>query len=158
MDWLADAILAFDWSGKADEDKPVMPADRDAYDERRFSEIRISRRPNVIWQRDGNGGKIPPSSLGPPMLVYFDDIADPHTVRQVKPGEFDRYFGKGFDLVSIKVVGTDEDVNLTILNVLPWIATLQGDLERERTFGKPLSEIPPEQLLTASAFILDQKP
>lgn len=158
VDWLADAILAFQWSGKADEDKPVMPADSDAYHERRFSEIRDSRRLNVIWQRNGNGGKVPPSSPGPPMLVYFEDIADPRTVRQLKPGEFDTYFGKGFDLVSIKVVGTDEDVNLTILDRLPWIATLQGAVDLENIRGKPLSEIPPEKLLSATAFILDQKP
>ena len=46
-----------------------------------------------------------------PLLVIFEDVQKPETVKQVKPEEFEAVFGEGYSLEEITVQITDEEVS-----------------------------------------------
>ena len=57
-----------------------------------------------------------------PLLVTFDDIADPTTVRQVDPSDLASVFGPGYTLNSITLEITDEKVTEgKVENLLVWL-------------------------------------
>lgn len=43
-----------------------------------------------------------------PMLVTFDDIDDPNTIRKLEPGTLERVFGQGYRLVSLTATDTSD--------------------------------------------------
>ena len=58
-----------------------------------------------------------------PMLVTFDDIADPMSVRLVNPAALDATFGPGIKLDTVTLAMTDAAVTSgTVLALLPWLA------------------------------------
>ncbi len=64
-----------------------------------------------------------------PLLVTFADIANPKSVKEVKPGKFSDVFGPGYALKSIKLEITDEAVTAgRIANALPWTAAMSGSI------------------------------
>jgi hypothetical protein len=57
-----------------------------------------------------------------PLLVTFTDIANPRSVKEVKPGKLDEAFGPGYSLQSITLEITDEPVtNGSVEKVAPWL-------------------------------------
>jgi len=59
-----------------------------------------------------------------PLLVTFDDINDPTTVRRVDPGDLSASFGPGYRLNAIMLSITDEPVtNGAVDKVLAWLDT-----------------------------------
>ena len=62
-----------------------------------------------------------------PMLVTFDDIKDPKTVRQVDPFNLAATFGDGYALKSMQLEITDEKVTEgEVERVLGWFADLRS--------------------------------
>jgi hypothetical protein len=67
-----------------------------------------------------------PSKLHP-MLVTFDDINDPKSVKLVDPANLTASFGAGYALKSITIEVTDEPVTVgKISSKLLWIPSLKG--------------------------------
>jgi hypothetical protein len=75
--------------------------------------------------QDGDRSDFKQRTLPPklyPMLVTFDDINDPKTVRLVDPENLAATFGEGFALKSISVEITDEKVTAEVVGkVLVWL-------------------------------------
>jgi hypothetical protein len=76
-----------------------------------------------------------------PMLVTFDDISDPKTVKLVDPANLAATFGPGFALKSIAIEITDENVTEgKVEKVLGWWnnsgVKISGDTPRK--YGEPL--------------------
>lgn len=73
-----------------------------------------------------NSGKT--VSLSPefyPLLVTFDDINDPASVRRVNPGELSARFGPGYQLSDITLSITDEPVSEgRVEQVLGWLTAI----------------------------------
>lgn len=62
-----------------------------------------------------------------PMLVTFDDINDPTSVKEVDPSNLAATFGPGFSLQSISLEITDEPVTEgEVEKVLGWLTGLKG--------------------------------
>jgi hypothetical protein len=60
-----------------------------------------------------------------PMLVTFDNINDPKSVKEVKPSDLEAAFGVGYALKSITLEITDEKVTEGVVEkVLTWVSTL----------------------------------
>lgn len=77
-----------------------------------------------------------------PMLVTFDDITDPKTVKQVDPANLAATFGEGFALKSISVEITDEKVTEgAVERVLGWLK------ERNPTFLENWKDFPADHPL-----------
>jgi hypothetical protein len=79
----------------------------------------------VCFSKMHNAGSGLSADLKPgnlPMLVTFDDMNDPKTVKLVAPKNLAATFGEGFALKSISVAITDEKVAQgTVGNVLGWL-------------------------------------
>ena len=88
-----------------------------------------------------------------PMLVTFDDIKDPKTVRQVDPFNLATTFGDGYALKSMQLEITDEKLTEgKVEGVLGWIYNLPQPGLCPPTF-KPISESPFCSLLGKREFI-----
>jgi hypothetical protein len=61
-----------------------------------------------------------------PMLVRFEDLTKPETVKRVDSDKLDASFGSGVVLRSIKIIRTTAPMNSDIASVLPWLARLSG--------------------------------
>jgi len=60
-----------------------------------------------------------------PLLVTFDDINEPASVRRVDPGNMSASFGPGYLLNAVNISITDEPVtNAVVEGVLGWLAAL----------------------------------
>lgn len=71
-----------------------------------------------------------------PLLVTFDDIADPASVKKVDPSNFAATFGPGYRLTSITLSITEEPVTEgKVKKVLGWLAALGR--ERPTLIPKP---------------------
>lgn len=66
-----------------------------------------------------------PESSAYPMLVTFDNLADPSSVEQVDPSDFAASFGEGVRLKRITVQLTDDPVTKDIVGRLPWLGRIQ---------------------------------
>lgn len=70
-------------------------------------------------------GVNPPALSGPPsgypMLVRFDDLTKPETVKRVEPDDIAASFGDGIALKSITVARTEEMVTASIKRRLNWV-------------------------------------
>jgi hypothetical protein len=78
--------------------------------------------------------EVPPEHY--PLLITFDDISDPKTLKRVDPANLAASFGSGASLKRITLEITDEGVeNGTIENILPWWSDLKvrigGDVDRQ---------------------------
>ncbi|MGL1922589.1 MAG: hypothetical protein OCD03_16350 [Hyphomicrobiales bacterium] len=116
--------------------------------------------PAVTRFKEGNGNRYPTKTLLPrfieeirekapvvseyeyPMLVTFDDINDPKTVRLVDPIDLAATFGKGYALKEMTLEITDEEVTIgnlkTILDYFWWEETRKEEY-RCRTHGCSLT-------------------
>lgn len=103
-----------------------------------------------------NSGKT--VSLSPefyPLLVTFDDIDDPASVRRVNPGELSARFGPGYHLSDITLSITDEPVSEgRVEQVLRWII----DVGNERFYlhqntPRLLKDFSAEQRIKPSHFL-----
>lgn len=89
-----------------------------------------------------------------PLLVTFDDINDPASVKQVVPDNLAASFGPGYALqrISVEVTGERKTVG-RVEAVLPWLAAVGR--ERATLIPNPprfLKDAEPIQLLKPSAF------
>lgn len=77
---------------------------------------------------------LPPEAW--PLMVTFDDIADPKTVRRVDPADLAATFGPGVSLKAVTLAVTDEPVTEgSVEGVLGWLETVGRD--RASLMGKP---------------------
>ena len=83
-----------------------------------------------------------------PMLVTFDDINDPRSVKLVDPNDLAATFGAGFRLKTIRLEITDEKVSQgKVATILPWQPTLVGSIGKN--MGLPYDHLL-NQVLDAS--------
>ena len=69
------------------------------------------------------------SSADYPMLVTFDNIADPKSVKLVDPSKFEASFGTGYALKSITLEITDDKVTEgKVRTIIPWISDFRNKL------------------------------
>jgi len=86
-----------------------------------------------------------------PLLVTFDNINDPESVKQVNPDNLANNFGPGFVLKSIKLEITDEPVTTgSVEKLLPWINTVKGRIKP--TNKKYARDVLPIEILTPKNF------
>lgn len=79
-----------------------------------------------------------------PLLVTFDDIADPKTVKQVDPADLGASFGEGVSLKRITLEITDEGRTLDrIANILPCLKAGVAciPLNKGLPYGDPMRNI-----------------
>ena len=72
----------------------------------------------AIQEHEGVG-IVPPEKY--PMMVMFEDISDPTSVRLVEPDDLASAFGEGVRLQEMTLTITDEVSDETISRVLPWL-------------------------------------
>ena len=104
---------------------------------------------------DGNHIRSP-AEVAPsdyPMLVKFDDIADPKSVKRVEPTNLAAAFGPGVRLKRITVEVTDDNVTTGIAKTLKWLPMHKGSLDYTGRLHPDNSE----KDLTPSAFIKGTK-
>jgi len=82
------------------------------------------------------GGRI--KRDGYPMLVTFDDLSDPTSVKKVDPFDLAATFGEGVELKRITVQVTDDSVTTGIVERLPWLPRVRGALVH-----LPIDDYPP---------------
>ena len=108
-----------DWAGSAHIKSTGFKQD-DFADKAQFRETLRNNRivyPVQRWVETRGGEKID----NYPMMVMFDDIKDPRTVKRVDPQYLAVSFGDGYMLKTISVVGTDEPVTRGIEKRLGWL-------------------------------------
>jgi len=77
-----------------------------------------------------------------PLMVMFEDITDPKTVKQVNPNYLEGTFGPGFKLKSITLEITDEPVTEgKVEAVLRWIRTQMLPVNKHLQYGHPMRNI-----------------
>lgn len=80
-----------------------------------------------------------------PMLVTFDDITDPASVRLVDPSNLAASFGPGVRLKSVTLEVTDEAVTAGVVeNVLECIKRQHScvQLDQSIPYGDPMRHVP----------------
>jgi hypothetical protein len=89
-----------------------------------------------------------------PMLVTFANLADPESVKEVKPSDLAGTFGAGYSLKSITLEITDEKVTEGVVEkVLPWMLTHNARI-KEIPVPTPKNYVPsPVEEIYPSAFI-----
>ncbi|MEM1195597.1 MAG: hypothetical protein AAGH57_05795 [Pseudomonadota bacterium] len=110
-DWAARVFLRY-----AAESAPSPAINPGNYD-RLFSiegEVELPRE----WPSEGPV----PRFDGYPVLVVFDDLADPTTVKEVDPDKLSIEFGESIALRRITLELTDEPVTFGVEEHLPWLA------------------------------------
>ena len=87
-----------------------------------------------------------------PVLVTFDDINDPKTVKRVDPDDFVESFGAGYKLKAITLEITDEPVTKGVVEgVLGWIGSIKGRIKP--TNKRYADQLTPEEKLYSLDFI-----
>jgi hypothetical protein len=67
-----------------------------------------------------------------PLLVTFTNIADPKSVKAVRPNDLASAFGDGYSLKSITLEITDAKLTTDkVAQVVPWTQTLMGSIGRD---------------------------
>lgn len=61
-----------------------------------------------------------------PILVTFDDLVDPASVKRVNPDDLETTFGDGISLKRITVQITDDSVTTGIQELLPWLGQIKS--------------------------------
>lgn len=92
-----------------------------------------------------------------PLLVTFDDITKPETVRKVDPADLAATFGEGYALKSVTLEITDEPVTQRrVERVLGWLESVGRERATLKPYPKGITsdqlEDPGIQLLAPGAF------
>lgn len=96
-------------------------------------------------------GIVPPDHY--PMMVTFDDISDPKTVREVDPKALSATFGEGYAIVEMQLEITEEAPEYgEVDRVLPWLEELGTSYLNGRNIGIFDPENPLLGQLGASSF------
>ncbi len=91
-----------------------------------------------------------------PMLVTFDDITDPTTVRQVDSADLSATFGEGYALREATLEITDEPVTEGVVEgVLGWLAKHDGGMLDDRQISTISAENRLANDLSRGSFIRD---
>lgn len=70
-----------------------------------------------------------PSRHGYPLLVTFDDLSEPKSIRKIAPDDLAATFGVGYSLKSITLEITQEEITNSILEkILPWWCEIRGNM------------------------------
>jgi hypothetical protein len=70
---------------------------------------------------------VPVSPEAMPLLVTFDDLADPLSIRLVDPADLSATFGSGVELAAVTLELTGAPVTDTgVQELLPWLAAVKG--------------------------------
>jgi hypothetical protein len=94
---------------------------------------------------------LPPEAW--PMLVTFDDITKPETVREVDPNDLAAVFGKGVRLQAVMLEITDEAVTEgRVVPVLRWLNTIGSNRFDGQRFGTIYTDNRFANSLQAGAF------
>jgi hypothetical protein len=90
-----------------------------------------------------------------PLLVTFDDISNPETVKEVKPNRLADIFGAGYALQSIVLEIVDEQASgENVARLLPWLSSLSGRVKQtDKIYEKDLN---PEENLYSNSFARGQ--
>ena len=93
------------------------------------------------WESSLNGlGPVSVPRQAYPLLVTFDDINDPASVKKVDPNDFAATFGEGYSLKSITLEITDEPVTEgEVEKVLGWRGSIPDDVWRDKLTSKQRS-------------------
>ena len=87
------------------------------------------------------------------MLVTFDDITKPETVRRVNPADLAAVFGEGVRLKAVTLEITEEAVTEgRVVPVLPWLITIGSYRFDGQRFGTIQIDNPFANSLQAGAF------
>jgi hypothetical protein len=114
-------------------------------DEALFSEVRD--------RRDRASGVIAVPEYQYPMLVTFDDITKPETVREVDPGDLAAVFGEGVRLKAVTLEITEEAVTGgRVEGALEWLIEAEFIIPPEKQ-PELLEDTTVEQRLMQSDFI-----
>lgn len=133
-----------DWAGSVHIESTGLKQD-DFADKAQFRETLRNNRivyPVQRWVEMQSGDKID----NYPMLVMFDDINKPKSVKRVDADDLTKSFGRGYKLNAITVMGTDEPVTKEIGKRLGWLPNyydkmLDGDrLNRSKELANNLSQ------------------
>jgi hypothetical protein len=88
-----------------------------------------------------------------PLLVTFDDINDPTSVRRVNPGDLAASFGPGYRLNAITLAITDEPVSRgRMKSLMPWLVDYYSQRFDGQRFGTVKTHNPFANSLASGAF------
>jgi hypothetical protein len=87
-----------------------------------------------------------------PMLVRFRSPADPASVERIEPRDLTAKFGPGSTLVSATMEITDVPVTTGITDYLTWLKTGSEEEGLLPQRGEPVTNLPPEYVLTYRHF------
>jgi hypothetical protein len=134
-EWAANALMSTVTPLTADERRNLQEGTSEI-------EVMMKRLMAVPYEQERSlpryiqFGVAPPALSGPPngypILVRFDDLAKPETVKRVDADNLAASFGKGIKLKSITIVRTKAVMTRGIVNRLPWLKTLNGGLVKIR--------------------------
>lgn len=124
---------------------------RSAY-ENRFPDRPKGNEQIGKWERSLDGlAPMPVPEKAYPLLVTFDDINNPASVREVNPNDLAATFGEGYSLKSITLEITDEPVTEgKVEKVLGWLDGWGGRLKS--TDKKYADELTIEERLYTNSF------
>jgi hypothetical protein len=109
-----------DWAGTVHMKSTGRKQD-DFPDKKKFRErLRNSREtfPVTRWVEQWGGEKVD----NYPIMVTFEDIKDPKSVKRVNPDDLVASFGAGYKLKAITVLGTDQPVTTGLEKRLGWLS------------------------------------
>lgn len=93
-----------------------------------------------------------------PLLVTFNDINDPKTVREVNPNDLVATLGKGYVLKSVTMETTDDALtNSKVESVLEWLVHHKGRIKPYVGPTRNLGDVPTVELLTKQNFLKEEK-
>jgi len=75
-------------------------------------------------KRMRGAGVLPKQSY--PLLITFDDLVDPMSVKRVDPADLANIFGPGVNLRRIEIEMVDEPVTFELGDRLPWLSSYVG--------------------------------
>ncbi len=91
-----------------------------------------------------------------PLMVTFDDIKDPASVKKVDPDNLAATFGPGYSLKSVTLEITDEPVTRgEVEKVLGWLGKIKGRIKPSNK--KYADELTTEEMLYRNDFIKGDK-
>lgn len=100
----------------------AVSSDGDRF-EGRFDKMLDMRREMTLPQ-DYIASKYQRASTGIPMLVTFEDLSDPKSIKEINPEDLSATFGDGYSLRKITVQMTDAPVTVGIVERLSWLPEL----------------------------------
>jgi hypothetical protein len=80
----------------------------------------------IKYYRSLKAGTKAPLIKGWPRLVYFSDMSNPRSVKEIDPRNMDASFGDGVSIKDIIIEITDEPVTVGIDKWLPWLNEIGG--------------------------------